>query len=61
MLDERFGSEDFGDGAAVGPITQAHMDKDLARHSASPAACQIQSNGTMTFMQGVRKFLPLTM
>lgn len=35
MLDERSGSEDFGsgamDGAAVGPITQVHMDKDLTR------------------------------
>lgn len=65
MLDERLGSEAFGngaiDGAAVGPITQVYMDKDFARHPASPAACQIQSHGTMTFMQDVRKFLPLIM
>lgn len=37
MFDEIFGSEDFGneavDGAAVGPVTQVHMDKDFARQN----------------------------
>lgn len=35
IFDEIFGSEDFGngamDGAAVGPVTQVHTDKDFAR------------------------------
>lgn len=37
MLGERSGSEDFGsgavDGAALGPITHPHMDKDFARQN----------------------------
>lgn len=47
MFDEIFGSEDFGngamDGAAVGPVTQVHTDKDFcqAKHPLLPARSRV--------------------
>lgn len=66
VLDERFGSKDFEngamDGAAVGPITQVHMDKDFARQNfpcCLPHPEQWHSDIYVRCEEG--KFLPLTM